>query len=73
MDRGSSKEPISVRITRLNRLFLGRNGNGSAVCRKHFFGREGLLDTLTVLYDECNNDALKKDRNIAAFVEKCEY
>ncbi|KAJ9599608.1 hypothetical protein L9F63_009925, partial [Diploptera punctata] len=68
MDKGPTKEPISVRITRLNRLFLGRNGN--AVSRKHYLGREGLLDALTVLFDECNNDVLKKDRNIAAFVEK---
>jgi hypothetical protein len=29
-----------------------------------------LLDALILLYDECNNDILKKDRNIAIFVEK---
>lgn len=33
--------------------------------------REGLLDALTVLYDECNTDSLKKsDKYIANFVDK---
>lgn len=65
----SSKEPISVRIARLNNLFLGRVGAGNM----HYLGREGLMDALVVLYDECNNDHLKKDQNIALFVEKCMY
>jgi len=63
----SSREPISVRIARLNNLFLGRAGAGNT----HYVGREGLLDALILLYDECNNDILKKDRNIAIFIEKC--
>lgn len=37
---------------------------------KSLLRREGLIDSLLVLYDECNNDAMKKDPNIAAFVEK---
>lgn len=66
-----SKEPICVRITRLNNIFLGRPGAGNVNAKKHYLGREGLIDALILLYDECNNDALKKDRNIALFVEKC--
>ncbi|XP_069684092.1 citron rho-interacting kinase isoform X2 [Periplaneta americana] len=65
-----SKEPISVRIARLNSLLLGRVGTGNVLAKKHRLGREGLMDALIVLYDECNNDTLKKDRNIALFVEK---
>jgi citron Rho-interacting kinase len=65
----SSKDPISVRIARLNNIFLGRVSSGNM----HYLGREGLVDALVLLYDECNNDYLKKDRNIALFVEKCMY
>jgi citron Rho-interacting kinase len=68
-----SKEPISVRIARLNSLFMGRVCAGNGLVKKHCLGREGLMDALIVLYDECNNDTLKKDRNIALFVEKCMY
>jgi citron Rho-interacting kinase len=66
-----SKEPICVRIARLNSVFLGRAGAGNVNAKEHYLRREGLLDALILLYDECNNDALKKDRNIALFVEKC--
>jgi hypothetical protein len=66
-----SKEPICVRIARLNSIFLGRADAGNVNAKKHCLGREGLMDALILLYDECNNDALKKDRNIALFVEKC--
>ncbi|XP_055609301.1 citron Rho-interacting kinase [Uranotaenia lowii] len=72
---------ISVRTARLNNLVLGRSdcyglqkdqpdedGDGSlevAICR------EGLLDSLFVLYEECSKDALtKKDKNVADFVNK---
>ncbi|XP_068087036.1 citron rho-interacting kinase [Anabrus simplex] len=66
-----SKEPISVRIARMNNLFLGRPGTFlNCINSKHHLGREGLLDALVVLYDECNNDTLKKDRNIGSFVDK---
>jgi citron Rho-interacting kinase len=64
-----SKDPISVRIARLNNIFLGRVSSGNM----HYLGREGLVDALVLLYDECNNDHLKKDRNIALFVEKCMF
>jgi hypothetical protein len=65
----SSREPISVRVARLNNIFLGRAGAGNVP----HLGREGLMDALILLYDECNKDALKKDRNISIFVEKCTY
>ncbi|XP_071448673.1 citron Rho-interacting kinase [Hetaerina americana] len=66
-----SKEPISVRIARLNNLFLGKTTSSNpAIVNKHWVSREGLLDALIVLYDECNNDALKRDKHIANFVDK---
>lgn len=60
-----SKEPISVRISRLNEQLVGRSGKTKVI------DREGLLDALTVLYDECNTEHLKKnDKYIGGFVEK---
>lgn len=59
----TSKEPISVRITRMNNIVLGRTP-------KSLMRREGLIDSLLLLYDECNSDTMKKDPNIAAFVDK---
>lgn len=69
---------IATRTARLNGLVLGRatsdaghgaTGNGDLQVA---ISREGLLDSLFVLYDECSKDALrKKDKNIADFVKKC--
>ena len=59
----TSKEPISVRITRMNNIVMGRTP-------KSLLRREGLIDSLLLLYDECNNDIMKKDPNIAGFVDK---
>ncbi|KAJ8712973.1 hypothetical protein PYW08_008277 [Mythimna loreyi] len=66
-----SKEAIAVRITRLNRLILGKVTGGTArFCRKAV-DREALLDALTVLYDECNDDPVKKsDDLVKAFLDK---
>ncbi|KAG8236771.1 hypothetical protein J437_LFUL016885, partial [Ladona fulva] len=64
-----SKEAISIRIARLNNLFCSKSTTTSHPDR-HWVSREGLLDALVVLYDECNNDSLKKDKHIANFVDK---
>lgn len=66
-----SKEAIAVRITRLNRLILGKVTSGSSKLKKTI-DREALLDALTALYDECNDDPVKKcDELVKAFVDKC--
>lgn len=66
-------ETIGVRITRLNNLILGQSD--SAKCTKELsdgLSREGLLDGLFVLYEECSKDAMKKkDKNITDFISKC--
>ena len=66
-----SKEAIAVRITRLNRQIIGKVTNGtSKLSRK--IDRETLLDALTVLYDECNDDPVKKcDELVRSFLDKC--
>ena len=35
--------------------------------------REGLLDSLLVLYDECHDNLLQNNKLVAAFVKKCKY
>lgn len=66
-----SKEPIAVRIMRLNRQILGKVTSGPSKLRKTI-DREALLDALTVLYDECNDDPVKKcDDLVKTFVDKC--
>lgn len=70
------EQAICVRTTRLNNLVLG-NADAKAKASKPVTGalsREALLDTLNVLYAECDKDGVKKrDQNVADFVNKCEY
>lgn len=61
-----TKEPISVRIGKLNSQIIGKTKTFH-----HIFNREGLLDALQVLYDECDSDCLRNlDKNVANFVEE---
>ncbi|CAG4932824.1 unnamed protein product [Colias eurytheme] len=65
-----SKDAIAVRITRLNRLITGKVTNGTNKISKKI-DRETLLDALTVLYEECNEDPIKKaDELVRIFVDK---
>lgn len=68
------EESISARITRLNNLILGRSEATSKIAKPVAEGlcREGLLDAICLLYNECNKENLKKkDKNICEFVNKC--
>ncbi|XP_060533319.1 citron Rho-interacting kinase [Cylas formicarius] len=63
-----SKEPVSVRIARVNSEITGNN---IALKRCPLLARETLLDAFQALYDECCSEGLQKyDSNIANFVEK---
>ncbi|XP_031331465.1 myotonin-protein kinase-like [Photinus pyralis] len=63
-----SKDPISARTAQLNSNLLSTKTSNS---RTNLLNRDGLLDALTVLYDESNNDCLKKfDRHIGEFVTR---
>lgn len=69
-------EPIVKRIRHLSSLVStsGLDGSkGSGFVTPQLVGHEGLLDALFVLYDECNNDQMKKDANVCAFIDKCEF
>lgn len=66
-----SKDAIAVRVTRLNRQITGKVSSTNRLCRK--VDRETLLDAITVLYDECNDDPVKKaDELVRVFVDRCE-
>lgn len=72
----SSNSPltISARSSRLNSLILNRPESLSKeqkeICSA--INREGLLDALFLLYDECSKENLKKrNKNIQEFASKC--
>lgn len=71
---GNTNIPITSRASRLNSLILNRPESLSKeqkeVCSA--INREGLLDALFLLYDECSKDALRKrNKNINDFSTKC--
>lgn len=75
----NSSKQISARTARLNSLILGHGAtlpdgsDGFDIPLETAVSREGLLDSLLVLYDECSKDVIKKkDKNVADFVTKCE-
>ena len=59
---------VASRIAKLDQLFQGKS---SLVEHKSIVGKDGLLDGLLLLYEECNNDTLMKNKFIAEFVKKC--
>uniref|UniRef100_H3BGN6 Citron Rho-interacting kinase n=1 Tax=Latimeria chalumnae TaxID=7897 RepID=H3BGN6_LATCH len=71
LDSGSS-EPISGRCSRLNLLFQGKSAILSPPQQQqaHPLTREGLLDSLLVLFDECSSPCLMKIKHVAKFVRK---
>ncbi|NXC75048.1 CTRO kinase, partial [Anhinga anhinga] len=62
-------EPIASRISRLNLLFQGKP---LFVTQQQMspLSREGILDSLFVLFEECRNPALMKIKHIGNFVKK---
>ncbi|KAG8455787.1 hypothetical protein GDO86_001833 [Hymenochirus boettgeri] len=67
----TSFDPITSRATRLNNFFQGKSS-----CQFPFqqqlnrLNREGLLDSLFVLFDECCNPTLLKFKHVSNFVKK---
>ncbi|KFQ95942.1 Citron Rho-interacting kinase, partial [Nipponia nippon] len=62
-------EPITSRISRLNLLFQGKQ---IFVTQQQMspLSREGILDSLFVLFEECRNPALMKIKHVGNFVKK---
>lgn len=59
-------EPISIRLTRLNNILQGRT-----LSDRESFGKEGLLDALFVLYDECDHNNYQNNTNVNQFIQRC--
>ncbi|KAM6246670.1 citron Rho-interacting kinase isoform 3-T4 [Porphyrio hochstetteri] len=62
-------EPIASRVSRLNLLFQGKP---LFVTQQQMspLSREGILDSLLVLFEECRNPALMKIKHVGNFVKK---
>ncbi|NWY53396.1 CTRO kinase, partial [Chionis minor] len=62
-------EPITSRISRLNLLFQGKP---LFVTQQQMspLSREGILDSLFALFEECRNPALMKIKHVSNFVKK---
>ncbi|XP_072735926.1 citron Rho-interacting kinase isoform X4 [Ciconia boyciana] len=62
-------EPITSRISRLNLLFQGKP---LFVTQQQMspLSREGILDSLFVLFEECRNPTLMKIKHVGNFVKK---
>jgi len=63
-------EPIISKTSKLNQLLQDKLVRGSSTLQ---INREGLIDALLVLYEECTSDELKKNQYISKFVKKCKY
>ncbi|KAM9118396.1 citron Rho-interacting kinase isoform 3-T5 [Pangshura tecta] len=65
----ASMEPIASRASRLNLLFQGKL---PFVTQQQMspLSREGILDSLFVLFEECSNPALMKIKHVGNFVKK---
>lgn len=67
----SGEETIASRFVKLNHIILGKSS--SDFPNKYLAHRDGLLDVLFALYEECNVDYMRKDKHIVSFVDKCKF
>lgn len=56
----------SERLRTLEKIFSGGTQDAA-------LSTETLLDVFLVLYDECSSSSLRRDKNIAEFIETGEY
>lgn len=61
-------EAVEERTRQLERLYL----EGQRSSKDESLSVEGLLDALTVLHDECSKSTLRREKNIADFVQRSE-
>ena len=70
-----SNEVVAAQVTALDRLralealFLGGPLMSSANNDSKCFSTETLLDVLMVLYNECCNSSLRKEKTVSEFIE----
>ncbi|XP_053135091.1 citron Rho-interacting kinase isoform X18 [Hemicordylus capensis] len=62
-------EPIASRTSRLNLLFQGKLPS-VVQPQMSLLSREGILDSLMVLFEECSNPALMEIKHVSSFLKK---
>ncbi|XP_071962561.1 citron rho-interacting kinase-like [Antedon mediterranea] len=63
----TTTEPVVSRLTKLNQLIQNKTKDNGL---QSILAKEGLLDALLVLYEECHQENLMKNKHISTFVSK---
>lgn len=58
---------VGARLRQLEALFVGGPVQGGRM--GHIFSIETLIDILLVLYDECCNSSLRREKTVSDFIE----
>jgi hypothetical protein len=67
-------DPICVRNAYLHHILLGKRHLFEGDDDRNQITKDGLIDALMVLHDECSADFLRnKDQQIARFVDRCKF
>ena len=66
-----STDPICVRNSLLQHILLGKRTLFDGERDQRQLTKDGLIDAMLVLYDECSTDITKKDETTVNFVDKC--
>ncbi|XP_020291183.1 serine/threonine-protein kinase Genghis Khan isoform X2 [Pseudomyrmex gracilis] len=67
MPKGLSINGIEERLCQLEGLFIGSPAQGGRI--GHTISIETLIDILLVLYDECCNSSLRREKTVSDFIE----
>ena len=59
---------IPLKISRLNQMLQGKEKDFE---HKSLLCRDGLIDSLIVLHEECTHKSLMKNQYVSNFVNKC--
>lgn len=69
----SGLSPVERRLKQLERLLLTTGAEDGASSAMVNVSVDTLLDGLLVLYDECFNSALRREKTVSDFLELSEY
>ncbi|XP_077254399.1 serine/threonine-protein kinase gek isoform X3 [Temnothorax americanus] len=67
MSKGLPNNGIGGKLHQLEGLFIGGSAQGGRA--SHFVSIETLIDVLLVLYDECCNSSLRREKTVSDFIE----
>lgn len=72
LDIPAGLSPVERRLKQLERLLLtsgGEEASSSSSTTTTIISVETLIDALLVLYDECCNSALRREKTVSDFLE----